>query len=224
MIEIDSELRVLGLKMPDFPDEVVKNEPMLFNCDMAAASRQGGVITKAFLGLLPLDWHDCPVVVDTRVHMLMPGWYPCIPGWHHDDVPRTRPDGQPSYEHGQDRSWHVMALVNARLAPTTFALGKSRFPHPPHGITTYELWHGAVELKLRQGELKQWQLRTGNLVLFDDRCWHRGSEAVGTGWRWFGRVSRYFDAAGREIARRNPRTCEVRRQVQVYLPAVNAGW
>lgn len=25
---------------------------------------------------------------DIKVHMLMPGQYPCIPGWHHDMVPR----------------------------------------------------------------------------------------------------------------------------------------
>lgn len=27
-------------------------------------------------------------VVDSKIHMLMPGQYPCIPNWHYDMVPR----------------------------------------------------------------------------------------------------------------------------------------
>lgn len=47
---------------------------------------------------------------------------------------------------------------------------------------------------------------------------------VKNGWRFFIRFSRYFDCDGNVIARRNPRTNELRRQVQVYLDNVNAGW
>jgi len=28
-------------------------------------------------------------VFDVKVHMLMPGQYPCIPNWHYDNVPRV---------------------------------------------------------------------------------------------------------------------------------------
>lgn len=36
---------------------------------------------------------DCPIphanyVVDAKVHMLMPGQFPCIPNWHGDAIPR----------------------------------------------------------------------------------------------------------------------------------------
>lgn len=39
---------------------------------------------------------SCPVqtgTLDIKVHMLMPGQYPCIPGWHFDFVPRV--NGKP---------------------------------------------------------------------------------------------------------------------------------
>ena len=54
--------------------------------------------------------------------------------------------------------------------------------------------------------------------------WHRGTPAVANGWRFFIRASRYYNASGEPIARRNPRTNELRRQVQVYMSAENAGW
>ena len=42
--------------------------------------------------------HECPrshddYVVDAKVHMLMPGQFPCIPNWHGDAIPRDA-DGQ----------------------------------------------------------------------------------------------------------------------------------
>lgn len=64
---------------------------MFYRADMGFAWKHGGPITQDFLGLLPQDWYDSPVTIDSRVHMLMPGWYPCIPGMHHDDIP---PDSQ----------------------------------------------------------------------------------------------------------------------------------
>jgi hypothetical protein len=204
--------------------EEIKNESMLFNCDMEHAYKQGGSITKEFLNLLPLEWHDCPVVIDTRVHMLMPGWFPCIPGWHHDDVPRTREDGQPNYDEGQDRSFHIVALVNGDIAPTEFAIGKSFFTPVPIGQTVYATWHHVVEDKIKDGVLIRTTVPTNRLVMFDDRAWHRGTSTIQGGWRWFGRISRYFDKNQNAIQRKNSRTNEVRRQVQVYLPAINGGW
>jgi len=33
-------------------------------------------------------------IIDVKVHMLMPGQYPCIPGWHLDMVPRDKDNNQ----------------------------------------------------------------------------------------------------------------------------------
>jgi hypothetical protein len=224
---IDSRIEVLpGLLQPRDTMQL-KNEPMLFNCDRSSADWLGGPITREFLGMLPDGWGNGwgqPIVVDSRVHMLMPGWYPCIPGWHHDDVPRTREDGQPNYGPGQNRSEHIMALVNGDVCPTHFAVGKAVFKMPPPGSVIYSHWHRDVEWKLQEGELTEVGVPTNRLVRFDDRSWHRGTKAAATGWRLFIRASRYFSPDGDPVERGNKRTNEVRNQVQVYMDSVNAGW
>lgn len=42
---------------------------------------------KDILDKAPLDPTE-KYVVDVKVHMLMPGQWPCIPNWHYDNVPR----------------------------------------------------------------------------------------------------------------------------------------
>lgn len=46
-------------------------------------------------GSLELD--SSQYLVDVKVHMLMPGQYPCIPGWHCDFVPRNN-EGEKVFE------------------------------------------------------------------------------------------------------------------------------
>lgn len=221
---IESKMEVLPGSLSERTTEEIKNEPMLFNCDHGGASWLGGRITREFLGMLPDEWHHVPIVVDSRVHMLMPGWYPCIPGWHHDDVPRTRSDGQPNYGPGQCRSQHIMALVNGNICPTLFALGSVDFIEPARGEVVYEHFHRQVEGAIFGGALDLESAPTNCLIGFDDRTWHRGTNAVANGWRLFIRASRYFSPEGNPIARENRRTNEVRNQVQVYMDSVNAGW
>lgn len=222
---IDSKvLECTPLNMPDYSEEQIKNEPMLFNCNLDGAIRLGGPITREVLCQIPAAWAQGPLLIDSRVHMLMPGWYPCIPGWHHDDVPRTREDKQPNYGPGQCRSEHMMLLINGDICPTEFALGEAEFGVPGLGQVIYEHWHRDVETKLVQGELVPWSAPSKTFIHFGDRTWHRGVPAVAGGWRYFIRISRYFDPDGKWIDRGNPRTNELRRQVQVYLESPNKGW
>ncbi len=227
---IDSQISLVpGAPMREYRVDAIKNEPMLFNCSMDGAYHLGGDITKAFIARLPEDWRTVPLVIDSRVHMLMPGWYPCIPGWHHDDVPRTRSDGQPNYDEGQNRSEHIMLLINGDICPTEFALGVEDFKEPKLGRTIYSDWHQEIEAR---DDVMNWphipltrvSAPSGRLIRFNDRTWHRGTAAVANGWRFFIRASRYYDPDGNTIPRGNPRTNEVRKQVQVYMEAPNAGW
>lgn len=215
---------MLRRRLQEFSQFEIKNEPMLFNCDMEHALELGGPITRDFLSTLPSSWHEVPVVVDTRVHMLMPGWYPCIPGYHHDDVPRTREDGQPNYDDPR-RSEHIMALHNADICPTKFAIGATSFEHVPFGRVVYGQWHHEVLDKIKLGYLRELEVPDRELIAFNDRTWHAGQPAKAAGWRWFGRISRYYSKwMGEPIARGNERTNEVRKQVQVYLDTVDKGW
>lgn len=199
-----------------FTDENVKNEPMLFNCDVVSAHKMGGVLTRAFLRSLTLEWlNDPTLVVDSRVHMLMPGWFPAIPGYHHDDVPRTRCDGQPNYESPEYRSEHVLMLVNGDVCPTHFAIGAKDFKVPPVGEVIYKAWHPQVDAAVKSGELELISVPDRTLCFFDDRTWHQATPAVKAGWRWFIRASRN--------THRKP-TNEIRRQVQVYMENPMEGW
>lgn len=207
----------LGAKIDrTFTTEEVKNEPMLFGCDAFYAKALSGPLTLAFLEALPRDWIEAPdLVVDSRVHMLMPGWFPAIPGYHHDDVPRSREDGQPNYVNPEYRSEHVMMLVNADVCPTEFAIGDIDIALPPLGQTIYKTWHPLVDAAVSFGALQLHKVPDRTLAYFDDRTWHQATHAVANGWRFFIRASRN--------THRKP-TNELRRQVQVYLENPMEGW
>lgn len=202
-----------GDTMRDFSQAEIKAEPMLFRCDFMHAMVLGGPITQAFLARTRPMW-SVSMVVDTRVHMLMPGWYPCIPGWHHDDVPRTRADGQPNYR-DKRIAQHAMVLVGSESCCTEFAIGCASFRVPGRGSMVYGEWHGEIERAIGRGELERHRCHMNRVIEFDARTWHRGVEATGRGWRFFARAS--YGGSAKPVN-------EVRRQAQVYMSAVNAGW
>lgn len=213
-----SQSRELG-RLPYFEERRVKSEPMFFSANLTFAYEHGGAITRAFIDALPRDHQVDPTAyVDSRVHMLMPGWFPCIPGWHHDDVPRNTPDGQPNYVDPPYRTRHIAALVNALIAPPQFLEGEVEVPAPVPGSAIYKQWDDAISRTLnfidRPGFFVK-KARDLTLIEFDCDTFHRGSPATANGWRWFGRVS---------VGRERRMSSEIRQQVQVYMPTINAGW
>lgn len=222
MRTFDSDIEILGLFPCDFPKEVIKDEPMFFNSDLNFAWKNGGPITRAFLQNVPTpDWADDPVF-DSRVHMLMPNWYPCIPGWHHDDVPRSTSTGQPNYDTPEYKSWHLTGLVNAEICPTEFLLGKIEVPEPDISRVIYEDWDKAITEKYCLKDTISnksivYKAESGRYIEFNCDTFHQGTKAVKDGWRWFGRLSKNTD-------RQKTMTNEIRRQAQVYLEHPKAGW
>lgn len=207
-VEVDGQL-------PAFSQTEVKNEPMLFSCSAAVARALGGPITHAFLDALPHEWTSHPTfILDTRVHMLMKGWYPCIPGWHHDDVPRTSPDGQPNYDTPEYYAEHALALVGD-CCPTEFACGHIVLPGLPDGQTIYRAWHPLVEDAVRTNRLRLIRAQERAVYRFNAHTFHQGRPALHDGWRWFGRAS---------IDTHRQPTNELRRQTQVYLEFPMEGW
>ncbi|ENB5600994.1 hypothetical protein mobillu_78 [Escherichia phage mobillu] len=221
----NSQARAVGSFAHNVQNDRIKNEPMFFNCDLGFAWDNGGSITRSFIANLPIDWTNQHVVFDSRVHMLMPGWYPAIPGYHHDDVPR--PDipvgqhfitaGQPDYDNPRYHSEHILGLVNADVCPTHFATGTAEFSQIPDGELIYRQWHKEVLEKIEKGELEKWEAPDRTLLQFDWQTWHTGSRAISNGWRWFGRVSRNTDRV-KKI------TNEIRVNAQVYLEFPMEGW
>lgn len=193
----------------------LKNEPMLFGCDGVTAFALGGELTRKFINALSPEFLKAKdLIIDSRVHMLMPGWFPCIPGYHHDDVPRERADKQPEYHNPSYRSKHCLLLLGGGSA-TDFALGKAEFDDVPLGKVYYKEWHPKVIEKLNSGELTKYSAEFGRMIYFDDRTWHQGTPAYENGWRFFIRAS---------INTGRKPTNELRRQVQVYLEHPMEGW
>lgn len=200
-----------------FTKEQISNEPMFYRASREFAIEHGGPITKQFLENIPPDWKDIPVTIDTRVHMLMPGWFPCIPGMHHDDIPRTREDKQPNYETLDYSADHILGLVNGEVAPTEFAVGQIDLDIPPIGELVYRDWHPKVMKAIENGSLKSVKAESYRYIQFDNFSFHQGTKAVASGWRWFIRVSRNTERA-------NDCKNEIRKQVQVYMENPMEGW
>lgn len=202
-------------------NDEIKHEPMFFSADLKYAHENGGHITRSFVEALASHFNNdhellSKMVFDSRSHMLMKGWFPCIPGFHHDDVERkTRKDGQPNYDNPIYRAQHCLGLVNGDICPTEFATGIARFPIPKEDQVAYKIWHPLVEKAIRNGKLDSVSAPSDKLVFFDDRTWHQGTKAVADGWRWFGRASWNTD---------RPIRNEIRKQVQVYLEFPMEGW
>lgn len=215
MYSFNSQIKERGTFLSDFSVEVIKNETMFFNCDLNFSYENGGPLTKAFIDDLPSDWKKCNPVLDSRVHMLMPGWFTCIGGFHHDDIPRNTTSGQPNYDNPDYYSEHLMGLVNAEISPTLFALGTHSLPEVRDDVV-YKVWNSIVEQQLKSGILKPYEVGSGKYVEFDWQSMHAGQAVRKNGWRWFVRLSR-------NTVRQTSITNEIRRQTQVYLdPTV--GW
>lgn len=216
--EFDSQIKYGPNLVGSYSQNVIKNEPMLFNCDTQFAYSNGGPITKEFLDkLYYTNWNDTGNwVIDSRVHMaVVEGCYLCIPGFHHDDVPRTRSDGQPDYHSPAYKAEHCCCVVGADIAPTRFATGKAFFQDVPIGKKYYKEWHTLVNNYIKDGTLLSRSIEDRKLTFFDWETWHEGTPAVKTGWRFFIRASRYTH---RKV------TNEIRKQVQIYLPNPMEGW
>lgn len=210
-----------------FSELEIKNETMLFSADWDFARKNGDALTNLFLDHVD-SWNPevskVPVVIDSRVHMLMPGWYPCIPGWHHDDVPRKGRFGQPNYEDPEYYSEHLMMLINGNICPTEFLTSPIELSTPKKGIV-YEDWNKKINLRHRETHL----LKDSTIYRFTWQDFHRGNPAGANGWRYFIRMSRYWKDWSMQTpdfsrVQRRTNKNQVRRQVQVYLSAIEKGW
>ncbi len=216
-MKFNSQIQIRGSFNDKWSKEEISAEPMFYRASADFCYKNGGPITQSFLDSIPLDWKNIDVTIDSRVHMLMPTWYPCIPGMHHDDIPRTRADGQPNYENIDYSADHLMGLVNGDIAPTEFAVGEIDLEIPPLGSIIYRDWHPTIIDAIDNGKLELVKAESGKYIQFNNFSFHQGSSTVESGWRWFIRVSRNTDRA---VNHKN----EIRKQVQVYMANPMEGW
>lgn len=206
-------------------EDQIKDEPMLFSADPRFAYASGGILTRTILDKLTQRGKFSPddnVVIDTRVHMLKPGWIPAIGGWHCDAVPRGD-DGQPVLNHPAiDGIRHYLCVVDCGTGSMTEFLTKDVAEYlPTKASPGKNLWGQHSELvndyigsdPEGAGVVT---LQSGQIYEFNARDYHRAIPATGHGWRFFFRASVNTLTKG-------PLN-EIRKQVQVYLPHEDWGW
>lgn len=204
--------------MSDLKDRValIKEEPMLFRATIDFARQHGGPITQKFIDAIP---QNSEALIDSRFHMLFPGMYPCIPGYHHDYVPRDKEFGQPDYKNPEYRALNLFMVVNSGVAPTVFAEGTGELPDLTQDQIAYKIYHPMVEDMVNDGTLKETTIEDSQIYKFDDRAWHKGVPAVKRGWRFFIRATYFYSGDNFPKAQN-----EIRTQSQVYLPDPFIGW
>ncbi|SKU89106.1 Uncharacterised protein [Mycobacteroides abscessus subsp. massiliense] len=67
---------------------LIEGTPNLRRASLSNAVLYGGPLLRGLLQSAPIVGDHKHIFVDTKVSMLMPGWWPAIPGWHTDGVPR----------------------------------------------------------------------------------------------------------------------------------------
>ena len=197
----------------------VKNEPMIYSGCPDFAHSNGGPLTREitrlllrnrnFTSLLVYVPEEYNVVIDTRVTMTMEGMYPSIPGWHGDDIPRSKTTGQPVLHGVNPFVQHFMVLLSdqdSSVSATEFVSKEIELD-----VDLANVWD-SVDKQINEIKPQTGFIDPGEIVQFNQEAIHRASPTVTPGWRFFYRAS---------ITHRKPAN-EVRNQVQVY--ASKNGW
>lgn len=202
----------------------VKNSVMLYSSSIDFAYDYGGTLTKMFLAkLLSFPyWNNIKdkVVIDSRVHMLMNGFYPAIPGWHLDGVYRTevspgvfQPDIESlNYRNPKHVTMFVDDCVNPQLASRTEFLAKpvevGDYVDP---LNVYKSFHNHIEKSVKGCMIPF----SGDFVEFDSKTFHRAtpSKSKDLTWRFFIRASEYGTIRD-----------EIRQNTQTYILSEENGW
>jgi hypothetical protein len=215
--------------LPLFGISEMEAEPMLFSADQEFALKNGGPITNWALEevgeqlssrLLAAKnaGKDYSVVIDTRTHMLMPDFFPAIPGWHCDAVPRSSYYDQPDLG-AVDLEYvthFVVVLASKESDPNCY----TEFISNPLEFEIDEserVWtqvHKQTQQALSEGRAERVSVQNGLICEFDQHAIHRAVRAESRGWRWFFRASVYHSKPMNKI----------RHQTQVYIAEESGGW
>jgi hypothetical protein len=214
----NKRIKVLHTLEAPTQDEI-RQIPQFYRADFDMVYRLGGDFLRQVLKYCKFESHYNYLSIDTRVHMLMPGWYPCIPGWHCDDFYRPT-GGQPDLENVMTKAMATHHLVVAGdTSFTQFLCLNSDLPSPselqhiPGNL--YAKYDDLINAKIEAGTLKSFDVKNGEIIQFSPLDFHRGVQATRHGWRVFARTT--------QSNHYQPQN-EIRTQTQVYLPVVNAGW
>jgi len=199
--------------------ETIMEEPMLYSASLEFARKNGGKLTNRVLDDIDsyltkdISYHankGYHPVIDTKVTMLKKGWYPSIPGYHCDNVPRGSRFNQPDMSELYNKVFHYVSSISSdnELCPTKFV-----DEIVDVDIIKSQVWKSVDKALNEDKELLTLDLKSGQIARFSRETLHTCSPAHKDGWRFFFRLS--FMAT--------PAKNEIRNQVQIYTD-INQGW
>ncbi len=198
----------------------------LWNASYDDAIRYGGDVTREALRAMNIRHDRKNVIVDTKIHMLMKGMSPAIPGWHTDGVPRDADKnpagtGMPDTfaQEGDDRYNHYHILVTGTGCLTQYINQPISVPIPDRpSYDVYNVMSAYVNNRVKEDPSLVMTIPSCQVVEFDWWDIHTGVIAAKNEWRYLIRVceSDYYEPRKdlREV---------IRIQSQVYAPH-NFGW
>lgn len=206
----------VGKTMPSFTNDDIRTAPQFYRAGMDFIMQHRHPIIEAFLETVgehvmqePSKWKQ--MSLDSRVSMLMPRFYPCIPGWHCDDF--YRPDGQPDLEHVHEKApaVHYMVILGDAGSHTKFISQPLELPLLRGPSPVYARYHQIIEAL----QPETFEVHPGEILRFSPTDFHTGQAATRRGWRIFIRAT--FSN------HREPKN-ELRAQTQVYVDPKESGW
>jgi hypothetical protein len=203
----------------------IRNLPQLLRCDKNFILHLQNDTINTILNYIPKHPEYLYSVIDTKVHMLMKGDYPCIPGWHADDFYRPSISGsvyedeylkpsnkiyQPDLENVLRKapSIHYMILLGD-CSNTEFLDCDVELKLPKDNV--YKSLNEEIE---NNKTLITKFLQPSTIYKFGPTTLHRGSPAFKSGWRFFLRLT-YSNT-------RKPIN-EFRQSSQIYIKEIG-GW
>ncbi|WJZ27977.1 hypothetical protein NCTGTJJY_CDS0098 [Serratia phage 92A1] len=202
----------------------------LWNAPLETALAVGGDITRRAIGAMNLRYDRKNIVVDVKTHMLMPGMFPGIPGWHTDGVPR-RNDGSPAAGglpnmgiqniidiQGNGPRYHLMVLGADCM--TKFVKQRNiclDIPDSP-SADLYKVVSEQMSTA-ESSTLNTYEIEPGQVYEWDWWELHTAQASKEHGWRYLIRVTETdFLEPETDL------TKVIRRQQQVYVPTTEFGW
>lgn len=216
----------VGKSIPQPSQEMIKNTPALHQASLDDAIRFGGELTRQAIGAMDLQFNRKHIIVDTKVHMLVPKSCPALGGWHNDGVPRgselnpmvkKAPNIQ-SQEDLRESTFHLLVTgegcLTKFLHQTNVELDVPDVPDP----VLYRMVDQQVAEKVASGELTEYEIPTCTAVKWTWWDLHTAQPAKVHEWRFLIRVT--------ETDLHEPKTDLrdiIRTQQQIYMP-YNVGW
>jgi hypothetical protein len=217
---------VVGNSIEQPPVNELKNTFGLWNASYDDAVRYGGEITRQALRAMNIRHDRKNIIVDTKIHMLMAGMSPAIPGWHVDGAPRDnlknpQGSGMPdTFAQEGDKRFNRYHILVTGFGCLTQFINKPLTVHIPirPSYEVYNIMSEAVQVRVKENPELVCEVPTATVVEFDWWNIHTGIVAKKNEWRYLIRVaeSDYYEPRKdlREI---------IRIQSQVYAPH-NFSW